>query len=141
MRWLVVLVAVGSGCYSPQLAPCTVRCADRTACPDELTCGADLYCHDAGDAAACPVNLDLTIDGNGAGRVESDPPGVDCTSSSSGTGCDEIPFAVGTTITLSESHSSGNQFGGWSGDACVGSTARTCAFTITTAMTINARFD
>jgi hypothetical protein len=139
MRWAVLLL-LGS-CYSPHLAPCSVTCGPGSPCPDDLSCGADARCHAAGDSQACPAALSITTDGNGAGHVTSTPVGVDCDSSSSGAGCDDISFAAGTMVVLTESHTSGNTFVGWSGDACAGSTQTTCTFRLDHPMTVNARFE
>ena len=138
MRWLVAII-VSTGCYSPQLQPCEVTCGSDSPCPADLTCGNDHFCHSGADNT-CNVTLSITTDGDGDGRVTSMPDGVDCDSSSSGQGCDDIPFAAGTSITLTETHSGGNNFAHWSGDACNGSSASTCTFTIETAMTVNATF-
>jgi hypothetical protein len=35
----------GSGCYSPKLEECKVRCGVGAICPESTTCGEDGYCH------------------------------------------------------------------------------------------------
>lgn len=58
--------------------------------------------------------LVVTLAGNGAGRVTSTPPGIDC-----GSDCDEA-YDVGTAVTLTAIPAAGSTFTGWSGD-CTGS--------------------
>ena len=137
---LALVVAI-TACYSPQLARCTVRCGSDSPCPADLTCGTEGLCHAAGDTAACDLTLDIQVGGNGAGEVRSTPAGVDCTSDSTGAGCDDIPFPAATMIELTESHSGGNTFAGWSGDACAGSTTATCTFVLSTSMMVGATFN
>src|SRR5689334_22909324 len=52
---LVLAAAALAGCYSPELARCTVQCAGDQPCPGGLACDADGFCHAAGDPADCPV--------------------------------------------------------------------------------------
>jgi hypothetical protein len=60
------------------------------------------------------VRADVALAGSGAGRVTSDPPGVDC-----GADCrEDFPFNTG--VTLSADPDAGSEFAGWSG-ACSGS--------------------
>jgi Divergent InlB B-repeat domain len=76
------------------------------------------------------------------GRVRSTPVGVDCTSNSTGPGCEDLAFAADTSIELvATPDPGGNTFSGWSGDACDGSSASVCRFTLDRPMTITARFD
>ncbi|HTR51402.1 MAG TPA: hypothetical protein VMJ10_11890 [Kofleriaceae bacterium] len=138
MRWLVALAL--ASCYSPELGPCDVRCGQAGPCPAGLACGDDNFCHASTSEPQC-TTLSLEIHGSGTGEVTSMPKGVDCNSDSSGTGCDMIPFQIGTAIELTESHDSGNSFAGWIMGACVSSTAPTCDFTIEQAMTVQANFD
>jgi hypothetical protein len=58
--------------------------------------------------------LAVTLAGNGAGRVTSAPPGIDC-----GARC-SADFPQGSNVTLTEVSGTGSKFGGWGGD-CSGS--------------------
>lgn len=109
-----------------------------------MICGMQHLCHPADDPEDCPMQIPIAIvvDGNGAGRVTSMPPGIDCTSNSLGPGCEDITFTVGTALRLTATPDpGGNTFTSWSGDACAGSTATECSFTLEQATTIHARFD
>jgi hypothetical protein len=51
--WLAVL-ALCAGCYTPELAPCTVRCRASEQCPDGFACLDDRFCHAGAEAVLCP---------------------------------------------------------------------------------------
>jgi hypothetical protein len=134
--WRVVAAAVLlAGCYSPQLAPCTVTCGSDSPCPADLTCGADSYCHADNDDSTC--HAILTVDVSGDGLVSSSPDGIECTPFQ--TTC-SMEFTGGTSITLTASAFSDAMFTGWSGDACAGSTSGTCTFELDISMTLSATF-
>jgi serine protease AprX len=63
-------------------------------------------------------NLDVAISGSGAGKVVSEPPGIDCGGDCSGL------FGPGTTVTLRAIPEGDSRFGGWSG--CNSSYGKTC---------------
>ena len=131
-----VALAVLAGCYSPQLAPCTVTCGEESPCPADLTCGADSYCHAAGDDETC--HAILTVNVSGDGLVSSAPTGIECTPLQ--TTC-SMEFTGGTQVTLTESAFNGTTFMGWTGDACAGSMNATCTFELDISMTLDATFD
>jgi hypothetical protein len=134
-------LALVTACYSPELAPCSVHCTATATCPADMQCGVtDHMCHPPGDTNVCKMLLDIQIEGNGSGTVVSDPAGINCNSTSSDAGC-QLMLGIGTPVTLTESFTAGNTFSGWSGDACDGSTATTCMFTIEMPTTVTARFD
>ncbi|MDP9141755.1 MAG: hypothetical protein M3O62_13290, partial [Pseudomonadota bacterium] len=70
-------------------------------------------------------------DGDGGGRVQSTPAGLDCSSPCS------ARFARGTQIALSATADAGSDFVAWSGD-CSGS--ETCFVTLDQARSVSARF-
>lgn len=83
-------------------------------------------------------NLGVLFDGIGAGRVTSEPIGVDCT------GNCFVRFATGTTVTLTATAAPGSVFAGWTtvpqpGD-CFG-TQPTCTLAMTGARIARPRFD
>lgn len=85
---------------------------------------------------AVPKTLTVSKGGVGAGSVTSKPTGINCgTSCSSGS----KSFAVGTSVTLTATASSGNLFTGWSGDGCSG-TSTTCTVVMTGDREITATF-
>jgi bacillopeptidase F len=67
-------------------------------------------------------NLGVTTAGTGAGRVISDPLGIDC-----GTDCSQL-FGKGAVVTLQAVPEGDSGFGGWSG--CNWSSGRTCQVTM-----------
>jgi hypothetical protein len=75
--------------------------------------------------------LTVVPNGSGAGRVASNPYGIDC-----GTACGAT-FAVGTVVTLTAKANVGSSFDGWSG-ACSGTDA--CVVTMDTSKEVTATF-
>jgi photosystem II stability/assembly factor-like uncharacterized protein/uncharacterized protein (DUF2141 family) len=76
--------------------------------------------------------LTANKNGNGKGKVTSNPSGIDC-----GSDCDE-DFVRNSTITLTASSSPGSYFTGWSG--MCSSTKTTCQVTLSQAGTVTATF-
>ncbi len=64
-----------------------------------------------GAAGALPVQLTVSIEGTGSGRVQSTPAGIDCPRACTAT------FPAGTSISFSAIPTAGSSFRGWSG-AC-----------------------
>ncbi|MBL0220902.1 MAG: hypothetical protein IPQ07_44410 [Myxococcales bacterium] len=137
---LVVLIAIpglglGSlaGCYSPELAPCTVSCSAATPCPDEATCGADNFCHADGETATCtvPHHVAVTLSGTGGGQVTSNIGGIGCQPL-----C-EASIDEGTVVTFSATADASSRFSGWVG-ACSGTGP--CTLTIGGDVTLGAQF-
>lgn len=133
MRALVVL-ALLAGCYAPALAPCSVRCDSAAPCPDDQTCGDDLYCHAPGDEDDCSTGnlftLAVTKGGTGTGRITSD--GLDC-----GTDC-ITAVTGGSRVELAVSPDTGSRFVGFSGE-CAGQNP--CSVIVSTDKTIAATFN
>ena len=115
MRAIVVLIAV-SGCYSPRVDVCTIHCGTNdVACPLDMTCGADHYCHDPASTDTCStseVMVTVRKSGNGVGTVTGTG-GIAC-----GSTCNTI-VASATDITLLAAAESGSRFAGWTGP-CTG---------------------
>ncbi len=127
-----------AGCYSPDLAPCTVTCGDGSPCPADLACGSDGFCRSAGDPMTCGLVLTVTTNMTGDGRVTSWPSGIDCSTHDSAP-C-TATFGPGTRITLSAQRFNGTGFNRWSGDACDGSSSLDCTFTLEAATMVHASF-
>jgi Divergent InlB B-repeat domain/WD40-like Beta Propeller Repeat len=79
-----------------------------------------------------PIQLSVSVEGNGSGTVTSSPPGIAC-----GSDCTEI-YARGTGVTLTATPSGNASFAGWSG-ACTG-TATTCSLTMDGPRSVTATF-
>jgi len=79
--------------------------------------------------------ISIVMAGTGTGTV-SGPGGISCATGAT-TGC-SVTFPQNTQITLTETPSANNTFGGWSG-ACSGA-ATTCVVTLTASTSVTATF-
>jgi hypothetical protein len=77
--------------------------------------------------------LTVTKSGTGAGRVTSNPTGIDC-----GSACMYSLFPSTTVVTLTASASAGSAFTGWSGGGCTGTAS--CTVTMNQARNVTATF-
>jgi YVTN family beta-propeller protein len=82
-----------------------------------------------------PVTLTVAEAGTGTGQVTSKPLGINCSASSNQCA---VPFAAGTSVTLTASASVGSSFTGWSGGVCSGTT--TCQLMLSADTTVTATF-
>jgi hypothetical protein len=134
MRAVVVILAI-AGCYAPDLAPCTVQCADGETCPDGEACGTDHFCHASGDHGTCTtplVTLTIQLLGTGTGAVR-DGNTIDCGSRCTAT------VLPGTSFQLTAYPTSGSRLSTWSGGGCVGGAS--CSTQIDADTTIVATFN
>ena len=83
-------------------------------------------------ADAATSNLTVTLGGDGAGAVTSDPGGIDCT-----TGTCTAPFDPTTAVVLTATPGVGSVFTGF-GNACTGPT---CTVLMSADATVTANFD
>jgi uncharacterized repeat protein (TIGR02543 family) len=79
-----------------------------------------------------PIQLSVSLGGNGSGTVTSSPPGIAC-----GSDCTEI-YDPGTGVTLTATPEGNGVFAGWSG-ACTG-TSTTCTLTMNGPRSVTATF-
>jgi hypothetical protein len=79
--------------------------------------------------------LTVATDGTGAGRVVSDPAGIDVTSA---TAPAAAVYDGGSLITLTAVPDAGSVFGGWTGGGCSGTDP--CTITLTTDTEVTATF-
>lgn len=56
----IAALAPSAACYRPAALECAVSCAGAAACPDGLTCGADLLCH--GGSTECSAQDAAVLD-------------------------------------------------------------------------------
>ncbi|NVN91919.1 MAG: hypothetical protein HXX11_15135 [Desulfuromonadales bacterium] len=77
--------------------------------------------------------LGVTIDGTGAGNINSDSGGITCPGNCSAT------YSTGSVVLLTEAPDSNSIFGGWSGGPCT-LISGNCSVTVDTDKTIKATF-
>jgi hypothetical protein len=135
VRWLVLAATALTACYTPNLAPCTVRCVQGDQCPEDMSCGSDHYCHPPGDNEACPPDyftVAVLDAGSGTGNVSGG--GLDC-----GPICN-VAVPTGTMVNLTATPDSGSRFTTWSG-ACASSTSATCSLVVSADVEVGVGFN
>jgi hypothetical protein len=91
----------------------------------------------SGGGVVLPALTVYTV-GLGTGSVVSNPPAINCTSTS-GTGCTSN-FVVGTSVTLTATPAAGSTFAGWSSN-CLPDTAPTCTIVMNNNEPVGAIFN
>ncbi len=147
LHQLLLIIAILSGCYSPELRDCTVTCSGANDCASGQICGSDGFCAGAGVAGTCgPGGVDAGIDAaprvmlrlqvEGTGRVEIVGAGM-C----GGNGPDDCTVSVprGPVVITAITTQSDKPFERWTTPNCAGQPS-SCMFTATTATTIGAKF-
>jgi hypothetical protein len=89
---LVLVLVLLASCYSPELAPCTVRCRLTFDCPSGMACGDDKFCHADTNEAACPCKP----------LKCSDVPGA----------CGAMPDTCGQIVQCGDCSTAGHECGG-----------------------------
>lgn len=59
---LLLIIAILSGCYAPDLRDCTVTCTGAKDCAGGQVCGQDGYCAAEGIAGTCGDAVDAAVD-------------------------------------------------------------------------------
>ncbi len=95
-------------------------------------CGSVTHGGSDGGGTGDPGTVEVVLDGSGAGRVVSEPAGIDCPGTCS------AEFAGGIEVTLSAAREDGSAFAGFAGD-CAGLDA-SCALTVDGDRTVTALF-
>jgi hypothetical protein len=148
LHQLLLILAILSGCYAPDLRDCTVTCSGATDCASGQVCGSDGYCAAEGVAGSCGNAVDAAVDGTpsvmvrvmvmGNGHVELVGAGT-CGQSGPGDCVMQVPknsHVVANAVT----HDSNKPFDKWVSTTCAGQDA-TCMFTaFLTTTTITAKF-
>ena len=139
LHQVLLVLAILSGCYSPEVRDCTVSCSSADECAGGQVCNAMGYCADEGitcgnsavDAGDDRVMLHVQV--MGRGRVD-----VVGASSCGGAGPSDcmIPVMKGR-VTLNAVEI-GNEFDRWTSGCTSGST--TCSVTVDRAITVGAKF-
>jgi hypothetical protein len=62
LHQLLLILAILSGCYAPDLRDCTVTCSGANECASGQVCGADGYCAAEGVAGSCGNAVDAAVD-------------------------------------------------------------------------------
>ena len=151
----ILAALVLSGCYTPTLRDCTVRCASKDDCASGQVCGADGLCaapevagrcgaappdasrHDAGTDATTTVSLHVQVTGKGSVIVEGS--GI-CSSQAPQRGDCTYDVVPGVAVTAQAVDVQADQtFTMWTSPTCAGQGSR-CAFTPVAATTIAAKF-
>jgi hypothetical protein len=148
LHQLLLIIAILSGCYAPDLRDCTVTCSGATDCASGQVCGSDGYCAAEGVAGSCGNAFDAAVDsppsvmlrvmvmGNGQVDVvgagscgQSGPP--DCVM--------QVP-KNGRVQATAVTHDASKPFDKWDSMTCAGQ-GPTCTFTAFLATTtIAAKF-
>lgn len=85
---LLILGALAAGCYSPNIAECTITCGVSGSCPSDTTCMSDGFCH-ADVAATCqPLN------GDGVFNMVDAKAGIDAPKFDARPGQPDAPFPI-----------------------------------------------
>ncbi len=147
LHQLLLIIAILSGCYAPDLRDCTVSCSGAKDCSSGQVCGADGYCAAKGVAGSCGNAVDAAVDAApsvmlhvmvmGNGQVEITG-GAVCGM----TGPGDCMFAVaknGQIEAKAVTHDAGKPFDKWTSLTCGGQSA-TCTFTAVIGTTIVAKF-
>ena len=113
------------------------------ACTGTGTCKPDLTADRAVTATFVQATVALNVTGTGTGNgvVTSSPGSLSCTvtkGAGSDTGC-SAALPENAAVTLTADPQGGSTFGGWSGDACSGTTL-TCTLTMSQSRGVVARF-
>jgi hypothetical protein len=135
MRTLAALLLAVTACYDPELERCAVLCTiGSDACPDDMTCGTDNHCHDAGDTEACAQSFTVTVDSAGTGSgIVSAMPDINCPPTCSETVND------GARVQLDATPNASSRFVSWGG-SCTGSDT-SCSVTVSSDIVVGANFN
>ncbi len=145
LHQLLLVLAILSGCYAPQVRDCTVTCSGAKDCAGGQVCGTDGFCAAAGVAGTCgPGGVDAGVDAEprvvlhvqveNEGRVD-----VDGASSCGGSGPADCMISVPRGPVVIRAVTLDNPFDRWTTPNCAGQTT-TCRFTASTSTTVGAKF-
>ncbi|CAN5879057.1 hypothetical protein BH11MYX3_BH11MYX3_46260 [soil metagenome] len=149
LHQLLLILAILSGCYAPDVRDCTVTCSAATDCASGQVCGKDGFCAaegvagtcgpggvDAGVDAAPRVMLHVTVDGTG--KVDVVGAGM-CGGGGGGSNDCMISVPRGPVVINAIVTQTDKPFERWTTPNCTGQTS-SCMFTANTATTVGAKF-
>ena len=129
LHQVLLVLAILSGCYEPELRDCTVTCEGATDCADGQTCSAGL-CAANGVACVEHVIVHVTVEGNGAVELGgTDSCDRDCM----------ISVVKGQVTAVATPANDQHPFDKWASTTCKDKPA-TCTFTASSPTTIQAKF-
>ncbi|MBA3460093.1 MAG: hypothetical protein H0T46_09050 [Deltaproteobacteria bacterium] len=140
LHQVLLVLAILSGCYAPEVRDCTVSCSSPDECAGGQVCNAQGYCADEGitcgnsavDAGDTRVMLRVQV--MGKGRVD-----VIGASSCGGAGPSDCMIPVPKGPVTLNAVSTGDDFDRWTAGCTTGSS--TCSVTVDAPMTVGARFE
>jgi hypothetical protein len=142
LHQLLLILAILSGCYAPDLRDCTVTCSGAKDCASGQVCGADGYCAAEDVAGSCgnavdaavdavpSVMLRVTVDGDGHVDVVGGGSCSDCVM--------QVPKNA-QLVVKAIAERIDHPFDRWTSLTCAGQTA-TCMFTVSGPTTVTAKF-
>jgi hypothetical protein len=139
LHQFLLVLAILSGCYSPDVRDCTVSCSSESDCAGGQVCNPQGYCADEGitcgnsavDAGDDRVMLHVQV--MGKGRVD-----VVGASSCGGNGPSDCMISVAKGRVTINAVKTENDFDRWTMGCMSGSS--TCSITVNSAITVAAKF-
>lgn len=150
LHQLLLILAILSGCYAPDLRDCTVTCTGAKDCANGQVCGADGYCAAEGVAGSCGKAVDAAVDApplimlrvtaQGKGHID-----VVGTGTCTGTGgmpadCVMQVSKNAQVIVRAITDNADMPFDKWTSQTCSGQ-GFSCTFKAVSATTVSARFN
>ncbi len=146
LHQLLLIIAILSGCYAPELRDCTVTCSGAKDCASGQVCGADGYCAAQGVAGSCGNGVDAAVDAPPLVMLRVTAEGK-CHIDVLGTGtCAGMPpdcvmqVAKNALVTVRAiTDDPTKSFDQWTSMTCKGQ-GFSCTFTAVAATTVSAKF-
>lgn len=146
LHQFLLIIAILSGCYAPEVRDCTVTCSGASDCATGQVCGREGYCVAEG-GGACGAAVDAAVDAAPTvmlrvmvmGNGQVDVMGV---GSCGASGVPDCMFQVpknGRVMATAVTRDPGKPFDKWTSVTCTGQGAQ-CEFTAFLSTTITAKF-
>ncbi len=147
LHQLLLILAILSSCYAPEVRDCSVTCSGANQCAGGQVCGSDGFCAAPGVAGTCgPGGVDAGVDASsrvmlhvkveGSGRLDIVGSGM-C----GGNGPSDCMISVpkGPVVINAIATQSDEPFDQWTTSNCAGQSS-TCTFTVTMPALVGAKF-